>query len=147
MSDFYDFCREINKNKHMKAMKTLKVPPVRYLFLPRVLSGIIMMPLITIITSACGILAGGLAAMAAGKDVTWLCYITSVRQGLYIRDINIMLLKAACFGGAISLISSCCGYDANGGAKGAGIAVSKAVVISFAAIVVIDCIFALMFYS
>lgn len=128
------------------AMKVLKVSPFKYLFLPRVLAGAIMMPFIVIISSAIGILAGGLTAMTAAKDMTWLCYITSVWQGLYIRDINIMLLKAACFGGCISLVSSSCGYDAKGGAKGVGIATTKAVVWSFVAIVIIDCIFAVAFY-
>lgn len=128
------------------AMKVLKVSPFQYLFLPRVLAGFIMMPFVVIISSALGIIAGGLTAMAAAKDVTWLCYITSVWQGLYIRDINIMLFKAACFGGCISLVSSSCGYDAKGGAKGVGLATTKAVVWSFVAIVIIDCIFAVSFY-
>lgn len=128
------------------AMKVLKVSPFQYLFLPRVLAGFIMMPFVVILSSTLGILAGGLTAMMSAKDVTWLCYITSVWQGLYIRDINIMLFKAACFGGCISLVSSSCGYDAKGGAKGVGIATTKAVVWSFVAIVIIDCIFAVSFY-
>lgn len=132
--------------EQIDAMKVLKVSPFKYLFLPRVLSGFIMMPFVVIIASTVGILAGGLTAMMAAKDVTWLCYITSVWQGLYIRDINIMLFKSACFGGCISLISSSCGYDAKGGAKGVGIATTKAVVWSFVAIVIIDCIFAVAFY-
>ena len=132
--------------EQIDAMKVLKVSPFKYLFLPRVLAGFIMMPFVVIISSALGILAGGIAAMVAAKDVTWLCYITSVWHGLYIRDINIMLLKSACFGGCISLVSSSCGYDAKGGAKGVGIATTKAVVWSFVAIVIIDCIFAVAFY-
>ena len=128
------------------AMNVLKVSPFKYLFLPRVMAGFIMMPFVVIIATAVGILTGGLTAMLAAKDVTWLCYITSVWQGLYIRDINIMLFKAACFGGCISLVSSSCGYDATGGAKGVGIATTKAVVWSFVAIVIIDCIFAVAFY-
>ena len=132
--------------EQIDAMEVLKVSPFKYLFLPRVLAGVIMMPFVVIISSTVGILAGGLTAMTAGKDVTWLCYTTSVWQGLYIRDINIMLLKSACFGGAISLISSSCGYSAQGGAKGVGIATTKAVVWSFVAIVIIDCIFAVAFY-
>ena len=130
----------------MDAMEVLKVSPFKYLFLPRVLAGVIMMPFVVTIASTVGILAGGLTAMTAAKDVTWLCYVTSVWQGLYIRDINIMLFKASCFGGAISLISSSCGYAAKGGAKGVGIATTKAVVWSFVAIVIIDCIFAVAFY-
>lgn len=132
--------------EQIDAMKALKVSPFKYLFLPRIVAGFIMMPFVVIIASTFGILAGGLTAMTAAKDVTWLCYITSVWQGLYIRDINIMLFKSACFGGCISLISSSCGYDATGGAKGVGIATTKAVVWSFVAIVIIDCIFAVAFY-
>ncbi len=128
------------------AMEVLKVSPFKYLFVPRVLAGVIMMPFVVVISSTLGIIAGGLTAMMAAKDVTWLCYVSSVWQGLYIRDINIMLFKAACFGGAISLISSSCGYEAKGGAKGVGIATTKAVVWSFVAIVIIDCIFAVAFY-
>jgi|GEM_PF-1120883 len=132
--------------EQIDAMESLKVPPFQYFFLPRVMAGIMMMPFIAVIASACGIIAGGLTAMAAGRDVTWLCYITSVRHGLYIRDINIMLLKSAFFGGAISLISSSCGYEAQGGAKGVGNAATKAVVLSFVTIVIIDLIFAAIFY-
>ncbi|MCD7780579.1 MAG: ABC transporter permease, partial [Candidatus Gastranaerophilales bacterium] len=128
------------------AMEVLKVSPFKYLFLPRVLAGFIMMPFIVIISSTIGIIAGGFTAMLTAKDLTWLCYITSVWQGLYVRDINIMLFKSACFGGCISLISSSCGYDAKGGAKGVGIATTKAVVWSFVAIVIVDCIFAAAFY-
>ena len=43
-------------------------------------------------------------------------------------------------------ISSSCGFDAKGGAKSVGIATNKAVVWSFIGIVVIDYIFALLFY-
>lgn len=132
--------------EQIDAMKALKVSPFKYLFLPRVVAGFIMMPAVVVIASAFGLLAGGLTAMFSAKDVTWLCYITSVWQGLYMKDIKIMLLKSACFGGAISLISSSCGYDAKGGAKGVGIATTKAVVWSFVAIVIIDCIFAVAFY-
>ena len=74
------------------AMEVLKVSPFQYLFLPRVLAGFIMMPFVVIIASTLGILAGGFTSLIAAKDVTWLCYISSVWHGLYIRDINIMLL-------------------------------------------------------
>ena len=132
--------------EQIDAMKVLKVSPFQYLFLPRVLAGFIMMPFVVIIASTLGVIAGGITSMFAAKDVTWLCYYTSVWQGLYIRDIKIMLLKSACFGGCISLVSSSCGYDAQGGAKGVGIATTKAVVWSFVSIVIIDCIFAVSFY-
>lgn len=132
--------------EQLDAMKTLKVDPFQYLFVPRVLAGGIMMPFIVIVSSFVGILAAGLSATAVSPDVSGLSYVNSVWYGLDLKDIRICLLKSSVFGMAISLISASCGYDAQGGAKGVGIATTKAVVWSFVAIVIIDMIFALIFY-
>ena len=128
------------------ALKVLKVSPIKYLFVPRILAGTIMMPFIVTISSVVGIFCGGLTAQLTSPEVSGLCYYTSVWHGLYIRDINIALIKASCFGGAIALVSSSCGYEAQNGAKGVGIATTKAVVWSFVTIVIIDYFFAMFFY-
>lgn len=130
----------------VSAMKVLHVSPIKYLFVPRVIAGALMMPLITTIASTVGIFCGGFVSSLTSPEVTGLCFINSVKLGLFNRDIGIMLLKASCFGAAIAHISSSCGYDAEGGAKSVGIATTKAVVWSFIGIVVIDYIFALIFY-
>lgn len=130
----------------VSAMKVLHVSPIKYLFVPRVIAGALMMPLITTIASTIGIFCGGFVSSLTSPEVTGLCFINSVKLGLFNRDIGIMLLKASCFGAAIAHISSSCGYDAEGGAKSVGIATTKAVVWSFIGIVVIDYIFALIFY-
>ena len=44
--------------EQIDALKVLKVDPIRYLFVPRVLSGIFMMPVVVIIASIAGVLAG-----------------------------------------------------------------------------------------
>jgi len=130
----------------VSAMEVLKVPPIKYLFVPRILAGALMMPLITIVASTVGILCGGFVSSLTSPEVSGLCFVNSVKLGLFNRDIGIMLLKASCFGFAIAHISSSCGFDAKGGAKSVGIATNKAVVWSFIGIVVIDYIFALLFY-
>lgn len=130
----------------ISAMKVLHVSPIKYIFVPRIIAGAFMMPMITTIASAVGILCGGFISSMTSPEVTGLCFVNSVKLGLYNRDIGIMLLKSSCFGAAISHISSSCGYDAEGGAKSVGEATTKAVVWSFIGIVVIDYIFALIFY-
>lgn len=130
----------------ISALKVLHVSPIKYLFVPRVIAGALMMPFIATIASTVGIFCGGFISSLTSPEVTGLCFINSVKLGLYNRDIGIMLLKASCFGAAIAHISSSCGYDADGGAKSVGIATTKSVVWSFIAIVVIDYIFALLFY-
>jgi phospholipid/cholesterol/gamma-HCH transport system permease protein len=130
----------------VSAMEVLHVHPIKYIFVPRIIAGALMMPVITIVASTIGILCGGFVSSLTSPEVTGLCFITSVKLGLFNRDIGVMLLKTSCFGAAISMISSSCGYDAAGGAKSVGIATTKAVVWSFIGIVIIDYIFALIFY-
>ena len=131
--------------EQVDALKVLKVNPVDYLFVPRTVAGFIMMPFVVIIASAFGLVCGGVAAFLSAH-VSRLNYISSLWQGLYIKDISVALAKAACFGAAIAIISSTCGYLAYGGAKGVGISTTKAVVWSFVAICIIDYIFATIFF-
>ncbi len=127
------------------AMKALKVSPIRYLFVPRILAGIFMMPVVVAISSAFGVLMAGWSSMLSA-NISWLNYINSVWYGLFVKDIWVATLKASAFGFAISLISCSCGIKAKGGAQGVGLATTQAVVWSFIAIVIIDYIFALVFY-
>lgn len=131
--------------EQIDAMKALKVDPVRYLFVPRVLSGIFMMPFIVVIAAVVGILGGAVASHIAG-DLSYRAYFESVNLGISIRDMKVCLAKAIFFGGTIATISCTCGYFAKGGAKGVGIATTKAVVWSFVAITIWDMIFAIAFF-
>ena len=131
--------------EQIDAMKALKVNPIRYLFVPRVASGIIMMPFIVIVASVIGILGGAVASNMAG-GLSYRAFFESVWYGLYMKDIKVCLAKAVFFGGTIALISCTCGYMAKGGAKGVGIATTKAVVWSFVAIAIWDLLFATAFF-
>ncbi len=131
--------------EQIDALKVLKVNPVDYLFVPRVVAGFIMMPFIVVISSTFGLICGGAAAYLSAH-ISRLNYISSLWQGLYIKDISVALAKSACFGAAIALISCTCGYLAYGGAKGVGLSTTKAVVWSFVAICIIDYIFATIFF-
>lgn len=131
--------------EQIDALKVLKVNPIDYLFVPRVVAGFVMMPFVVIIASTFGIICGGVAAYLSAH-VSRLNYISSLWQGLYIKDISVALAKSACFGAAIAIISCTCGYLAYGGAKGVGISTTKAVVWSFVAICIIDYIFATIFF-
>lgn len=131
--------------EQIDAIKVLKVDPIAHLFVPRVLSGIIMMPFVTILSATVGVLAGAVTAdMFAG--LSYMAYFDSAWLGIYMKDLWVSLLKATCFGGTIALISCTCGYFASGGAKGVGLATTKAVVWSFVAIVIWDMLFAMIFF-
>ena len=128
------------------AMRILKVDPIRYIFVPRLIAGFVMMPQVFLITSFFGLICGWVTTMLTTHGVSTLSYIESIWEGLELRDIFVALLKASVFGFSIVLVSLCCGIMANGGAKGVGTATTKAVVWSFIAIVFLDMIFAIAFF-
>lgn len=131
--------------EQIDAIQVLKVNPISYLFVPRVLAGLIMMPPVVVIASAVGVIAGAITTNLT-SGLGYLAYFDSAWLGIYMKDLGVCLLKAATFGATISLISCSCGYFATGGAKGVGEATTKAVVWSFVAIVILDMIFALAFF-
>ncbi len=144
-SSFASELATMRVTEQIDAMKVLKVNPVEYLFVPRILSGIIMMPIIVIIASVVGVLTGAVTT-ALTTDLGYRAYFDSAWLGVYMKDLGVSLLKSMVFGGSIALISCVCGYYASGGAKGVGIATTKAVVWSFVAIVIWDMIFAIIFF-
>ena len=131
--------------EQIDAITVLKVNPIRYLFVPRVLSGILMMPVLVIIASAFGVIAGAITT-AMTTELGFLAYFDSAWLGIYMKDLSVCMLKSVAFGGTIALISCSCGYQASGGAKGVGLATNKAVVWSLVAIVVWDLIFSITFF-
>ena len=62
---------------------------VSYLFVPRVLSGMIMMPFVVILASVVGVLLGAVTSdMFAG--LTYRAYFDSAGLGLYMKDLGVM---------------------------------------------------------
>ncbi len=131
--------------EQIDAIEVLKVDPIRYLFVPRVLAGLIMMPPVVAIASVVGVLAGAVTSNLA-SGLSYRAFFDSAWLGIYMKDLGVCMLKAATFGAVIAHISCGCGYNANGGAKGVGIATTKAVVWSFISIVVLDMLFAIVFF-
>ncbi|MBR1424256.1 ABC transporter permease [bacterium] len=131
--------------EQVDAIDVLGVDSVRYLFVPRVLSGIIMMPFVVILASVVGVLLGAFTSNLFA-NLSYRAYFDSAWLGLYMKDLWVSILKSAVFGGTIALISCTCGFFASGGAKGVGLATTKAVVWSFIAIVIWDMVFAILFF-
>lgn len=131
--------------EQIDALHTLKVNPFGYLFAPRVVAGMLMMPIIVIIASLFGVITGGITSnLTAG--LSYRAYFESLWIGIFAKDMFVCLAKAVCFGGVIALISCSFGFHASGGAKGVGLATTRAVVWSFVAIVIIDMLFAIGFF-
>ncbi|MBO6087969.1 ABC transporter permease [bacterium] len=131
--------------EQIDAIRVLKVDPIRYLFVPRVLSGLIMMPPVVAVASAVGVIAGAITANLT-SGLSYMAFFDSAWLGIYMKDLTVCMLKAMTFGATIALVSCTWGYNASGGAKGVGKATTKAVVWSFVTIVILDMFFAIAFF-
>lgn len=144
-SSFASEIASMSVTDQISAMKVLKVDPIEYLVVPRVVAGFLMMPSVVVVSSFVGLLFAGIVANMTA-EISALNFVNSMWYGFHMKDIFVALLKSAVFGGTIALISCSWGYSTRGGAKEVGIATTKAVVWSFLAIAIWDYIFASIFY-
>jgi phospholipid/cholesterol/gamma-HCH transport system permease protein len=113
--------------EQLDALQALATDPVQYLFVPRVIAGIVMLPLLTILGDALGVGGGylvGVKMMGANPVV----YEQNTYQFLKMNDVWSGLIKAAVFGLILTLTGCVRGYYTSGGAEGVGRATTAAVV-------------------
>jgi phospholipid/cholesterol/gamma-HCH transport system permease protein len=113
--------------EQIDALHTLTIDPVRYLIVPRVLAGIIVLPLLVLVANVIGVFGGFLVGVnSLGFDPT--IYIRNSWDILESWDIVSGLIKAGVFGFLLTLMGCYHGYHAEGGAQGVGRAATHAVV-------------------
>lgn len=123
--------------EQIDALETMAVSPVQYLIVPRVLAGLVMVPVLALVFFAVGI--GG--AYLIGVVVLSLdagVFVDRIQQLLDKKDLIQGLVKALVFGYAVTLISCRHGYFAAGGAEGVGRATTRAVVWSVVGVFFLD---------
>ncbi len=123
--------------EQIDALSSMAVNPVQYLIAPRIVAGVLMMPVLTMLFNGVGL--GGSYAVAVGLEGLSAGTFTSrIARFVLAEDIVHGLWKSSLFGLAIVAIACFKGYNARGGAKGVGLATTEAVVMSSVAILVLD---------
>ena len=123
--------------EQIDALVALATDPVQYLFVPRVLAGIIVTPMLVVLADATGILGGYVVAVQY-LGANPVVYVNNTFQFLNMEDLTSGLIKSAVFGLLLSLIGCQNGYDTTGGAEGVGTSTTSAVVLGSLAILVAD---------
>jgi len=121
----------------ISALRALGTDPVRKLVLPRVLAGICMAPILTIVADFVGVLGGGVIAVTQ-LQVAWNVYETSIYEGIYLEDAWMGLIKPFVLGFVIVSIACHVGLRAGGGTQGVGRATTHAVVGASVAVLAVD---------
>lgn len=123
--------------EQIDALQTLCINPYQYLVVPRVVAGTIILPLLSLFCSVCGIVAGYVVSVYL-LGINGEVYQETIRTHVELFDIVNGLIKAVVFGLLFGLISTYKGYITRGGAKGVGIATTQSVVFANVTIVVAD---------
>ncbi|NUP09856.1 MAG: ABC transporter permease [Polyangiaceae bacterium] len=121
--------------EQIDAITTMGVSPVQYLLSPRLFASMVMLPLLCALFSTVGMAGSYLVAVVflSGDFGVWL---QSIRNFAVPKDLTMGLIKSFFFGFILTSISCRHGFYASGGAKGVGIATTRAVVESCVAILI-----------
>lgn len=121
--------------EQIDAITTMGVSAVQYLLSPRLLAGVVMVPLLCVLYTVVGMCGAYLVAVQVmGGDPG--IFVQSVRDTVVPKDLVMGIVKASVFGFIVSAISCRHGFFASGGARGVGLATTRAVVESCVAILI-----------
>jgi phospholipid/cholesterol/gamma-HCH transport system permease protein len=124
-------------SEQVDALTAMAVDPIGYLMLPRVLAGLVMVPLLVIFSSFVSISTGFVMSVIK-MNITVTDFIKGMKLDFMPYDIFVGLVKATVYGGMLAFMGAYMGLRTEGGAQGVGRAATAAVVISSALILILD---------
>jgi phospholipid/cholesterol/gamma-HCH transport system permease protein len=142
------FAAEIGTMKvteEIDALETMAIDPIHFLVTPKFIAMIVMLPCLTIWANSMGILGGALFGVAQA-DFTWMRYIQSSLDALFLRDIMTGLIKSVMFGVTITAVGCHEGLSTGAGAEQVGRSTTRAVVVSIFLVVLVDLVFTAIFF-
>ena len=127
------------------ALTTLSTNPMKYLVAPRLLAGIVALPLLVVVADILGVFGGFIVAtLKLGFNPH--TYLSNTLTYMETQDVVSGLTKAAVFGFLISLMGCYHGYNSRGGAQGVGSATTMAVVSASVLILAFDYLLSELFF-
>jgi phospholipid/cholesterol/gamma-HCH transport system permease protein len=128
------------------ALTTLSTNPFRYLVAPRLLAGLVMLPVLVLVADIIGVFGGFLVA-AYKLNFNHASYIQRSIDFVQTQDVVAGLAKAAVFGFVVTLMGCYNGYHSRGGAQGVGAATTYAVVSASILILIFDYVLTEAFFA
>ena len=123
--------------EQIAALRALGTDPIRKLVLPRMLAGVFMLPLLTIVSGGIGMVGAWIVTVTQLK-VASSVYWNSVVAGLYVQDVWMGLIKPFFIGFTIASIGCHVGMRTRGGTQGVGRSTTNAVVAASVAVIAVD---------
>lgn len=142
------FAAEIGSMKvseEIDALRTMGFGPMRFLVLPRTLALVLVLPVLTLLGDAVGIL-GGLVVGVLTLDLTITGYLQESFKAIELWDIFSGVIKSVLFALVIALIACQQGLSTTGGAEGVGRRTTSSVVSILFGLILVDACFTVFFH-
>jgi phospholipid/cholesterol/gamma-HCH transport system permease protein len=115
--------------EQLDALDTMAVNPRQYVVMPKLLAGLVAVPLLTAIFDVVGIMGGYLVGVVL-LGVSSGAYFSSMADSVVALDINGGIVKSLVFGLTIILVACYKGYYTEHGAEGVSRSTNETVVLS-----------------
>ena len=115
--------------EQIDALTTLSTNPFKYLVAPRLIAGLVTLPVLVLLADIVGVFGGYLVGIYR-LEFNPANYLKLTWQYLETLDVVSGLVKAAAFGFIVTLMGCYHGFNSRGGAQGVGVATTNAVVSS-----------------
>jgi phospholipid/cholesterol/gamma-HCH transport system permease protein len=129
----------MNVYEEIDALKTLNINPVRYLVMPRLLAALVATPALCMYVNVVGLVGGAFVSAVNPKiGVSVRLFRMNFQEVVNVGDLTDSIIKAVIFG--VVVVITCCyvGLKTTGGPEEIGRSVTRAVVLSFMMIFVLN---------
>jgi phospholipid/cholesterol/gamma-HCH transport system permease protein len=131
-------------NEELNALTTMGLDPVRFLVVTRILAALFMMPLLTMFADLIGILGGALTMISFNIPIS--SFLHEVDSLVDVKDLLAGLAKVPVYAILIAGIGCLRGLQTQTGASAVGISATRAVVSGIILLVIVDGIYAFVYY-
>jgi len=133
-------------SEQLDALETMAIDPVDLVYMPRIIAGIVMFPILTIFSNLIGIFSAFLLSVYK-YHINAFSFFTNMRDFFLPSDLIGGLVKAIFFGLIITVVGCFAGSKAKGGAEGVGRVTTITVVYSSILILITDFIVAALLFG
>jgi phospholipid/cholesterol/gamma-HCH transport system permease protein len=130
----------------INAMRAMGSDPLRKLVVPRLLAGVVMVPMLTIVSDTLGLIGGYVISLIILKIPGGL-YFSSATDALSLGDIIGGLIKPVVFGFIIAMVGCYLGLSTSGGTQGVGRSTTQSVVVCSVLILASDFLLTRIFFA
>jgi phospholipid/cholesterol/gamma-HCH transport system permease protein len=131
-------------SEEIDALRTLSIPPVELLVLPRVLGLLLSLPLLTLIADVMGVV-GGMVIAASLLGVSYQDFFYRIPNVVSLNSYLVGIVKAPAFATIVGLMGCYQGLAVTGGADAVGRQTTLSVVKSIFSVIVADAVFSILF--